>query len=495
MSEVQPIASYSVFYTDGGARGHGLGAGCGVHAYFHTGETTTKGIGARFTPAMNGYLTKRDQAQHVEIVSFLDHFEPLEASATNNAAELTGLIRALEWISQSPSLEKAWIYSDSQYVTKGINHWLKTWRKKDWVNKEGEEIANLELWRYVDSLFNEKLANRTIEVAWVRGHSDDLGNHYAHINAQRGTILSYKGYRQGDIDYYRVHPVSGYFKQTADFNRLLAKSTWYFHTHTSEDHYSLQGHRVYLLGRHGKEDTFLGKRKSDSSYAVVFLNKPDPVLESIINYQDQVTDDQSVRFIIGRLNKITESRPYSQIHEYNSLFLERRGQSLDLTDPEGVALTREHNPPKLAYKASNVLLNLWYCLDAHLANDLTQPVTYTEITDELYETQQLKSGKEKRKLRAEFDTSSKYLDLPVSFRWPHSDGSYELVERTLRLLFDMDLPARNPLAALGDFNPRVYVITYPYSGMLYQYECIIETDEGAAIFSSGHSNSYCLNFD
>ena len=51
-----------------------------------------------------------------------------EAYTTNNRMELLGVIEGLKALKEPCEVE---IVSDSSYVTKGINEWLKNWIKKD----------------------------------------------------------------------------------------------------------------------------------------------------------------------------------------------------------------------------------------------------------------------------------------------------------------------------------------------------------------------------
>jgi len=50
-----------------------------------------------------------------------------EAATTNNRMELTAVIRALEALKR-PSRVR--LYTDSQYVQKGISEWIHAWKRK-----------------------------------------------------------------------------------------------------------------------------------------------------------------------------------------------------------------------------------------------------------------------------------------------------------------------------------------------------------------------------
>ena len=52
-----------------------------------------------------------------------------EDYTTNNKMEITAVIKALEKI---PSGSSAILFSDSEYLIKGITIWTKTWVKNEW---------------------------------------------------------------------------------------------------------------------------------------------------------------------------------------------------------------------------------------------------------------------------------------------------------------------------------------------------------------------------
>ena len=86
---------------------------------------------------------------------------------TNNRMELMAAIKGLENV---PASAKVLIYTDSEYLRRGITEWLPEWVKRGWKRKGGA-LANQDLWRKLDSL----TSSRTLEWHWVRGHS---GNRY-----------------------------------------------------------------------------------------------------------------------------------------------------------------------------------------------------------------------------------------------------------------------------------------------------------------------------
>jgi ribonuclease HI len=93
--------------------------------------------------------------------------EPL---TTNNRMELLAVIRALEALKR-PGVS-ARVYTDSQYVIKGIEEWLPSWKARGWRTADRKPVKNQDLWEQLDALS----ARHSLEWHWVRGHSGIAGN-------------------------------------------------------------------------------------------------------------------------------------------------------------------------------------------------------------------------------------------------------------------------------------------------------------------------------
>jgi ribonuclease HI len=71
------------------------------------------------------------------------------AQTTNNRMELTAVIEALKLIKPGAA---ATIYTDSEYVRKGITEWLPNWKLKNWKTANKKPVKNRDLWSLLDSL-------------------------------------------------------------------------------------------------------------------------------------------------------------------------------------------------------------------------------------------------------------------------------------------------------------------------------------------------------
>jgi len=92
-----------------------------------------------------------------------------EALTTNNRMELTAVIRALEALKRPSEVR---IFTDSEYVRRGITEWVKSWKARGWKTADRKPVKNQDLWERLDAL----AAGHQIEWRWVKGHSGNPGN-------------------------------------------------------------------------------------------------------------------------------------------------------------------------------------------------------------------------------------------------------------------------------------------------------------------------------
>ncbi len=106
-----------------------------------------------------------------------------EAETTNNRMELTAAIRALQALKQPCQVE---LFTDSEYLKRGVTEWLPGWRQRQW-RRRGGALANVDLWQALDAA----LAAHQVTWRWVRGHAGNLNN-------QRVDALARQASRQQD---------------------------------------------------------------------------------------------------------------------------------------------------------------------------------------------------------------------------------------------------------------------------------------------------------
>ncbi len=102
-----------------------------------------------------------------------------ERDTTNNRMELTAAIEGLRALKDPCTVA---LYTDSQYVIKGITEWIDNWKKNQWRTAAKKPVVNVDLWQ---SLEAETLRHQ-IEWHWVKGHSGHPENEIADQLANRG---------------------------------------------------------------------------------------------------------------------------------------------------------------------------------------------------------------------------------------------------------------------------------------------------------------------
>lgn len=96
---------------------------------------------------------------------------------SSNRMELQAVINALNWLRSNgykPKNYRVYVYTDSQYVQLGMNEWIHNWKRKKWVKPNGEEIKNLDLWKYLYNLIRDEF--ESVHIQWIEGHRGNPWN-------------------------------------------------------------------------------------------------------------------------------------------------------------------------------------------------------------------------------------------------------------------------------------------------------------------------------
>lgn len=89
-----------------------------------------------------------------------------EADTTNNRMELMAAVAALRQLKRS---EVVVLWTDSQYVRRGVTEWSHGWIKNGWKNSQKKPVKNKDLWQAL----LEEAKKHQVEWHWVKGHSGD----------------------------------------------------------------------------------------------------------------------------------------------------------------------------------------------------------------------------------------------------------------------------------------------------------------------------------
>lgn len=100
-----------------------------------------------------------------------------EAHTTNNRMELQAVIEGLRTLKQPCSVK---VTSDSQYVLKGLQEWMKGWKARGWKTADKKPVKNQDLWMMLD----EEMQKHSITYVWVKGHNGHRENEIVDVLAQ-----------------------------------------------------------------------------------------------------------------------------------------------------------------------------------------------------------------------------------------------------------------------------------------------------------------------
>lgn len=514
MEESKEVDHGIVMYTDGGCRPTNPGpGGYGVHGYMYSVAAPKKGPGiSGIVLTQEGYVIKdvmaremakleeldldeeekkrliddikhmqedadKIQAVPVTPIHYFDGYGALPGMVSNNYAELMATTRGLQAAAEHV-VKKVNVYTDSEYVCKGLERWAVEWQKNDWKKRDGTEPANVNTWKELVEA-RDALTNRGVDVKvqWIKGHADHLGNEKADTLATLGIMHNRK---EGTINVMDRSPADGYWSYAADKHPFIACRRMYFNTVAE---YATPGH--YYLGDHGKDDELLGKRISDGRYSVVRLKTPDDMIEMLREHQTSLAGDMN-NIVMIRLDQMYRPDTHKQLTRYSHYATEQvNPRRADLYCLDREPLTRVLDPARLAHRAIETLTSLEEKLDWYLANDPRLAVT--DITSILYETASKTSKKGDvttfNKLKDEYIVG--FAALKVAANYPSADG-VKSADITLNL--GIDMLDRNALKRLEDTTPKVVLISWMDSPTVFRYATVVESNGDIGIWVGAYSN-------
>ena len=102
-----------------------------------------------------------------------------EPQTTNNRMELTAVIEGLLVLERGSSVR---VYTDSQYVQKGISEWIHSWKRRGWLTADKKPVKNMDLWQRLDEVAQQ----HRVSWHWVKGHAGHPENERADALANKG---------------------------------------------------------------------------------------------------------------------------------------------------------------------------------------------------------------------------------------------------------------------------------------------------------------------
>lgn len=496
----------AVVYFDGGCNPNNPGPmGSGVHGYIFLDVPPKKGSGNPTVLLTNyGYVSKSEKAKlgktyrsdgkntyEITPECYLDIIHSQAEHATNNYAELTAAIEALNKLSDF-AVTSIMMLGDSEYVVKGID-WCPKWESNYWIKPDNQPVKNVELWKKLYGKVKE-LRGRgvTVNFAWVKGHDNGEGDSYGNLIADTfasvGTKRSAMMNCRTEI---RVSAAQGYWKDEVFKNPFIANRRMYFDT-------EVQNHTPgeYFLGEHGADDEMLGKRLSDGAYSVVKLKEPEAILEFIRTYQSRMNMEVNKVHSIAmvRLDGVFNPKNYKYITDFGEAYLIKSKSKIrtELMTLDEEPITKELRPPLLAMRALDSISTLKAILDMYIERKLTGFQMH-DITDILYdrvETIKKKVPTVEVSLKTKYNVG--FASLPLDLKVLTENGSLDI---SMKLTLGIDLPDRNSLKRMEGEGIKVTVLTWNESPDVVRYATVVEKEGDYGIWSGFYSNMVFIQPD
>lgn len=383
-------------------------------------------------------------------------YGPVGIIATNNMAELTATITALEKsldVADGPNIT---ILTDSKYVTMGAES-LETYHKRNWKTASGDEIKNSNLWKKLHELVKTfKEQKRKVKFKWVKGHSGIFGNEKADSYADKGRMLNYY---EGAEHHYSIqeHTDETSLEEIAadsvnltvgkkvrvkkapnapKLNHMLACKKWYFRTN---DEIMFDGLYVYVTSNYEmplkkleKRNKNLGKPNADTTISLLLSDTPINELDIIRARFNAECVDEQVPVVID-LNGLTKKAVWADLLENGTMFHTIKNHTC--TSACNVHIGEILVRPLLVFKFEEDILRISQLLRNYRAN--SPQLIKKDITDMLVDT----TIKGVQKITGAIAAGQRVLTIPKG-------TIYLDIENEIKLNVGIDIPSRNTISAM-----------------------------------------------
>lgn len=481
LPETTPIvADGMVLYSDGSARPNPGFIGAGVHGYAYNNETPKKGTGlGTHSLSSTGYIDNKeipkDKVQTVTPLLYYNVATSFDFQTSNNAAELLAAHVAIR-LALASKVKHLLIKTDSEYVIKVLTKFAAVWVRNNWMKRDGTPVSNVDFIKDIlVSVAEMQERGIKLDLKWVKGHADDIGNCAADKLANIGGQQSRKRKIEANV---QEHPPEGYWKQVNDRHPFISLPRSYFTSHTEN---IPQG--MYFVGNHD-EDNFVGRAAVDDTLAVIHLKKSDEVLDTIVEHCKKLSPD-TANFFFARLDSVFAKNRNKDILTYKegALIQDVGAKNLNISSGDDVELVRHLLPVRLADRVFISLADMQARVQAHVAgNDLPRTVV-NDVTPLFYET----TRKVVKNVEStNFELLKKYI---VGYRSEKITVKHEKGESEIILTFGIDVPDRNALKRMEGLGPTVKILTWMESDQCMRFACVIQTSAGDyGIWCGPHSN-------
>ncbi len=111
-----------------------------------------------------------------------------DPATTNNRMELSAAIGGLSILKEPCEIE---LFTDSEYLRKGISEWINGWKAHGWKTRAKTPVKNCDLWRTLDAATR----GHQINWRWVKGHAGNEHNERCDVLAGEAIAQMRKQHR------------------------------------------------------------------------------------------------------------------------------------------------------------------------------------------------------------------------------------------------------------------------------------------------------------
>lgn len=519
---------YAVVYSDGGYQSEEnfSGAGLGLHGYcFDTLEgCRIAKVPALVTPA--GYQPKATGAQlkdeaydpeysamgiSVKLMAPIikEHPDGLLFDAWLGLGNVTAQRAELEafliiFNNEQFEAEKYNIFSDSMYLVKGYLKQMDSWVTNKWRKADGEEVKNRDLWEKIIEV-RDKFGDR-ITLQHIKAHAGHLGNELADRNATFGLVSSiFAAQTKTEAElawHWDLLSNKQYWEPEKNIPELMRTKWVYSLTGQERPTHNINGKDLYMYfhGDHGEsaDPELAGKKDPAAGFSLLYTpNKVEVVENALKHHTENMWEHSNIMYksdVIALVNVSTIGTPKmmweTAVAGFKAMWL--RDHRNDVMTIKKAIVSKMLRPPRLSYRlldeeaiAHDVMRSFLKLKGIPFEGDKDfheYSLTINELTDKFYETPVLKDNKlGATKLTDFYDQVSKAITI-------HAENHVTSKPLKLILTRGIDLPTRNLMSSIAGDNPKVYVVTWPFSKTVFHYATIILTDTEYSIWTGAYSN-------
>lgn len=483
----------AVLYTDGGCISSTI-SGWGIHGYIYADhETNSNSCCKQAVPTNTGYKPSAKENK-VPVVAYLNYSGYETYEVTNNTAEIKAAIKAFELINNI-NVNEVLILADSMYVLTLLINYQK-YLDNGFKSSSGKPLANQNMVKELISLYTEIKDLIKIELKHVKGHSGDYGNTQADklctnmmtrlrnkVNNVDFVVDDFEDATVNhDKEFFRMETPEDFFSVEESASKMLSEACLFFTTngitttHQKRYYQGSFGERLKSK-KNDEKKIFRGKPFADVCLSVVELNKPDLIINNLVNiFSNSFLETGVVEL---KLNYQTKASVYNGFikGEINNLLVDTKQHRLVSTDKTELAALI--HPPRLSFKLMNEYNIVSGMLD-ELRSGLSPYIKIVaDVTNLFYEITD-KKGKQTFKL---IDNEEGVVHVPIEF-----DCCETKKQTIIPLTLGVDLPNKISLGRLKQNEPKISLFIFDIGPRTLRYGTYIETDEGYGIWMGIYSN-------